>query len=77
MNGRWVSSAEGGRFIPGDLYMDWDTGSATVRAVRFEKKDGRWRLRNLGHAPRGKYAFTFRIDEGLVVVYMGLGISEW
>lgn len=48
-----------------------------MRAVRFEVKDGRWRLRNLGHAPIGKYAFTFSFNGGVVVVYMGLGISEW
>ena len=57
--------------------MSWDTGSATERAVRFESKNGRWRLRNLGNAPIGKYAFTFKINEGVVVVYLGLGISEW
>lgn len=76
-DGRWVSSEDGGRLIPNVLYFDWDTGRGTPRAVRFESYGGRWRLRNLGNAPRGKYAFTFRIDEGLVVVYMGLGISEW
>lgn len=76
-DGRWVSSEDGGRLIPGGLYFDWDTGSATVRAVRFELKGDRWRLRNLGHAPIGKYAFTFSFNGGVVVAYMGLGISEW
>lgn len=80
-DGRWLSSADGGRFhFSGVEYLSWDTGSATVRAVRFEVKNGRWRLRNLGNAPIGKYAFTFSLSASVrrvVVVYMGLGISEW